>query len=314
MRKTSLWVLAVLSVAGAAAAQEQALETLERPSFPSTISLPNGFRPEGIVTGRGPVIYAGSLANGAIYAASLLNGQGRVLVPGQQGRVAVGLGFDVRTNFIYASGGPTGMAHVHDARTGRTVGTFRLTAESPTFINDVIVTRQAAYFTDSMRPVFYKLPLGPHGQLPDPDDVEEIELGGDFTFVPGVFNANGIVATPSGKTLIIVHSNLGVLYRVDARTGDATLIDLGGEGVANGDGLLLAGRTLLVVQNQLNQVAVVRLDRDLDSGEIVRELTDPRFDIPTTIARFGPFLYVVNARFTTPPTPQTPYAIVRLRH
>jgi sugar lactone lactonase YvrE len=302
-------LVATLALAtGAAAQDDAALATL----FPSTISLPNGFRPEGIVTGRGPVIYAGSLANGAIYEASLVTGRGRIVVAGQQGRVAVGLGFDPRTNYIFASGGPTGMALVHDAGSGATVGVFPLTAEPQTFINDVIVTRKAAYFTDSFRPVLYKLPLRAGGRLPAPDAVEEIALGGDFTFVPGAFNTNGIEATSDGDTLIVVHSSLGVLYRVDPDTGEARLIDLGGDSVPNGDGLLLEGRTLFVVQNARNQVAAVRLDRRLESGEIARVLTDARLDFPTTAASLGPLLYVVNARFSTPPTPETTYTIVRL--
>ena len=81
----------------------------------------------------------------------------------------------------------------------------------------------------------------------------------------------------------------------------------------NGDGLLLDGRTLYVVQNQLNRIAVVRLDRDLDEGEVTGHLTDSDFDVPTTIAEKGGFLWAVNARFSTPPTPDTTYDVVRVR-
>ena len=77
--------------------------------------------------------------------------------------------------------------------------------------------------------------------------------------------------------------------------------------LTDGDGLLVSGRTLLVVQNRLNQVAVVHLNREGTEGEIVGVLTDPRFDVPTTVASFGNRLYLPNARFTTPPTPTTPY-------
>ena len=79
-----------------------------------------------------------------------------------------------------------------------------------------------------------------------------------------------------------------------------------------GDGLLVSGRTLLVVQNRLNQVAVVHLNREGTEGEIVGTLTDPRFDVPTTVAAFGNRLYLPNARFTTPPTPTTPYNAVAI--
>ena len=79
------------------------------------IALPNGWLPEGVVTGRGPGDLLGSRANGAIYAADLRTGEGEILVPGQAGRVAVGLSFDARTNYIFVAGGPTGKAYVYDA-------------------------------------------------------------------------------------------------------------------------------------------------------------------------------------------------------
>lgn len=281
------------------------------PAFPATIDLPNGWLPEGVVTGRGPVIYSGSRANGAIYAANLRTGEGEILVQGQAGRIAVGLSFDRRSNYIFAAGGGTGDAYVYDAGTGEEVAAFEFTAAANTFINDVIVTREAAYFTNSSRAEIYRIALGPGGRLLDPGAFETIPLSGDWQQVAG-FNANGIEATPNGDTLIVVNSTLGTLYAVDAATGVASLIDLGGASVSNGDGLLLQGRTLYVVRNQLNQIAVVKLAPDLSSGEVVDTLTDPNFDIPTTVARFGGALYAVNARFSTPPTPSTTYTIVRV--
>ena len=67
-----------------------------------------------------------------------------------------------------------------------------------------------------------------------------------------------------------------------------------------------------MVQNQLNKVAVLRLDRKLRSASLTTELTDADFDVPTTIAALGRRLYAVNARFSTPPTPTTPYDIVQV--
>jgi len=92
----------------------------------------------------------------------------------------------------------------------------------------------------------------------------------------------------------------------------ATQINLGGASVSAGDGLLLRGRTLYVVRNQLNQIAIIDLAPDLSSGEVVGTITNPNFDVPTTIAAFGNALYAVNARFNTPPTPSTTYSIVRV--
>jgi hypothetical protein len=45
---------------------------------------------------------------------------------------------------------------------------------------------------------------------------------------------------------------------------------------------------------------------------VVSRTTDARFDVPTTIAEYGNRFYLPNARFTTPPTPTTPYTAVSI--
>jgi sugar lactone lactonase YvrE len=251
------------------------------------------------------------LADEGVYAGDLRTGQGAVLVPGDTGRTHVGMSFDARTGYLFVAGGPTGHGYVYDTASGKSVADFQFAA-APTFVNDVVITRRGAYFTDSMQPVLYFVPLSRRGALPDPADVAEIELGGDFEFVPNAFNTNGIVATPNGKSLVIVNSTRGELYRVDPASGEASLIDLGGGSVLNGDGMLLDGKTLYVVQNSNNQIAVVRLKRNLSAGEIVDTLTDPDFAVPTTIVKFREALYAVNARFGTPVTPDTEYWVARV--
>jgi sugar lactone lactonase YvrE len=310
-RLVAVSVVGLAGLAAAAPATGHGFDFFDH-LFPPRIALPNGWQPEGIVIGNGTQIYAGSLATGAVFRADLRTGRGGVLVPPQTGRVAVGLKLDRRTDRLYVAGGATGSAYVYDADNGASVAAIRLTTATETFVNDAIVTRNAVYFTDSFRAAIYRLPLERDGDLPDPPAAEEITLGGEFMQVAGQFNANGIEAAFDGRALIVVNSTLGTLYRVDPTTGVASLIDLGGASVVNGDGILLRGRTLYVVQNQLNQVAVVDLDLALTSGRVVRTITDGRFDVPTTIDSFGRSLYVVNARFSTPPTPDTTYDIVRV--
>jgi sugar lactone lactonase YvrE len=277
--------------------------------FPEEIPLPTGFQPEGIDI-RGKTFYVGSIPTGAVYRGDLRTGTGSVLVPPQTGRAAIGLDVDARGR-IFVAGGPTGQAYVYDSRTGASLASYQLAAGAPTFVNDVIVTKDAAWFTESQQAVLYRVPIGPNGRLATQAEVETVPLTGDFQLAPG-FNVNGIDATPSGKTLVVVQSNLGRLYTVDPNTGEADLVELSGGDVTFGDGILLDGRTLYVVQNQLNQVAVVRLDRGLASGTIVRLLTDPALDVPTTIAEFGRLLYAVNARFGTPDPGTAAYSVIRL--
>jgi sugar lactone lactonase YvrE len=281
-------------------------------AFPKLIPLPNGFQPEGIVSGTGTDFYVGSLANGAIYKGDLRTGSGALLVAGQPGRIAAGLAFDPRSGYLFASGATTGSATVYDTRTGAPVAALQLVAPGSGFVNDVIVTRQAAYFTDSFNARLYVVPLGPGGEVQGTFTV--LPLSGDWVQVPGafVFNANGIEATPNGDALIVINSSRGEIYRVDPLTGAAVRIDLGGASLSAGDGLLLEGKTLYVMRNRLNQIAVVRLANDLTRGEVTGVITDPAFRVPTTITAHGNSIYAVNARFGTPPGPNVDYDVVQV--
>ena len=114
----------------------------------------------------------------------------------------------------------------------------------PTFVNDVIVTKRAAYFTDSQRPQLYVLKLGRGGRLPA--SAETLPVTG----LPAStgFQLNGIEATH--RRLIAVHSALGKLFEIDPRNGAAEEIELEGGDAANGDGLLLHGGSGGVVEGQ----------------------------------------------------------------
>jgi hypothetical protein len=225
--------------------------------------------------------------------------------------MAVGLGYDPRTNYVYTAGGGGGAGYVYNAGTGEEVAAYQFTSEN-SFVNDVVVTLTGAYFTDSMRPVLYRVPLSLHGSPAEPEAFVEIPLSGDFEFVPDAFNTNGIAAVHGGLSLIIINSSLGALYWVDPKTGEAQQVDLGGETLMNGDGILRVGSTLYVVQNRLNQIAVVEFQGSFLSGQVVDVLTNPNFDVPTTIDIYQDALYAVNARFGTPPSPENEYQVVRV--
>ena len=281
---------------------------LAKGSFPETIPLPNGFQPEGIAVGKGDTFYVGSIPTGAVYAGSLRTGTGNVLVPGATGHAATGLEYN--HGRLWVSGAGTGKAFVYSAQTGALLNELQLaTSAGPTFINDVVVTGRAAYFTDSNRPVIYKVSKSSTGS---PGAVTPITLTGDYQHVAG-FNLNGIDATPSGRTLLTVQSATGKLFTIDPKTGATKLIDLGGATLPNGDGILLHGRTLYVVQNQLDKIAVVRLNHGLTQGVVTREITDSDFDVPTTIDKFGKWLYAVNARFGRASGPDATYQVVQVR-
>ncbi|MEH1123654.1 hypothetical protein [Micromonospora sp. CPCC 206061] len=80
----------------------------------------------------------------------------------------------------------------------------------------------------------------------------------------------------------------------------------------NGDGLLVVGQTLFVVQNRLNTVAVLEINGTGSQADLVDQLSDERFDVPTTVAAVGDLLYLPNARFGTEATPDTEYNAVAI--
>ena len=296
MRRTHLLV----ALAGLALALPLVATSAKRPAH---LDLPNGWQPEGIAIGKGNTFYVGSIPTGRVWKGNLRNGQGSVLVP-ERGRMAVGVAIDQR-NRLFVAGGPTGDGYVYNARTGADIAQFNFTDEA-SFVNDVVVTKRAAWFTDSTRPFLYKVPIGRRGQL---GQAQSVPLTGDIVYQSG-FNVNGIDATPNGKTLIIVQTNTAKLFKVN-RQGVAR--EISGATVP-GDGILLHGRTLYaVVRSPQDGVLVLRLSPNLRSGRVLRTLTSADLEEPTTIDEHGSRLYAVNARFSTPPTPDTEYWVTKLR-
>lgn len=278
--------------------------------FPQVIALPDGFAPEGVALGYGPLLYAGSLQGGAIWRGDVVTGRGEVLVPGQEGQVAAGIEVD-RRGRLWVAGGPTGAARVYDALSGEELATYQLTAPGGGFINDVTVTRDAAYFTDSQSGTLQVVPIGAGGSLGG--EARALPLSGDLQVVDDGFNLNGIETAPGGEGLLAVQSATGLLYFIDPATGATTRVaGLEDGALSNGDGLLREGSTLYVVRNRLNQIAVLELDDAGTSASITGTLTDDDLDVPTTVGLFGPFLYAVNARFGTETTPGTEYDVVRV--
>ncbi|MFF0079067.1 SMP-30/gluconolactonase/LRE family protein [Streptomyces canus] len=292
--------LATVGLATAGVGTASAATRTAKVTWPTEFPLPDGWLPEGITIGRAPYAYMGSRANGGIYRTDLRTGEGKVLHAGATGLAAVGLKLD-SDGLLYVCGGAGGTAKVIDSRTGRLLATHQLTQNAAPFINDVVLHKDRAWFTDSRDAVLYGVLRGRSGA------VRALPLSGEWVQQPaGVNSANGLVATPDGRGLIVV--NAGQLYNVNLSTGYATKIALsGGENVANGDGLVRIGRTLYVVQNRLNLISVWDLDAKAATATLRSTITDPRFDVSTTAARYGNRLYLVNARFTSPQTPETTF-------
>jgi hypothetical protein len=275
---------------------------------PDVIALPVGFSPEGIAIAEGR-LYVGSIPTGQIYRAELTTGEGAVLVTQRTGRSAIGLKVDGRGR-IFVAGGQTGKAFIYDAASGADLAEYTLTLSTPTFVNDVILTPDAAWFTDSRNQVLYRVAIPSDGSLGGQEAVSTLTLSGDIQIDPAVNNLNGIAF--SGTKLIVVQSNTGFLFNVDPVSGVTTRIDLGAETVINGDGILLEGQNLFVVQNRLNLLAVVDLAPDLASGTLRTRITSPLFDVPTTMAASDGSFYLVNARFGIADPGTADFTVVRI--
>jgi sugar lactone lactonase YvrE len=217
--------------------------------------------------------------------------------------MALGLKVNVPHDLLFVAGGFTGQGYVYDARTGADVAVLQLANPAlGTAINDVIVADGAAWFTDSFHPHLYRVPIGADGSIGAPST---LVVSGPAAHLSGDFNMNGIAATPNGKTLIVAHSGDGALYTVNPITGASAAI--AGSDVPDVDGILFEAGRLWAVQNFRNQVTELRLSSDLSSATVERIITSPLFQIPTTVARDGSRLALVNAKFDTgfPPTATT---------
>ncbi|HSV38332.1 MAG TPA: hypothetical protein VLI04_06180, partial [Nocardioidaceae bacterium] len=257
---------------------------------PEVIFLPDDWASEGIAT-AGNTFYAGSMITGSIYRGSLTTGDGAVFIE-ETGKAAVGLKADRRHRLLFVSGGFDGSARVYDLVTGAEVASYSLGG----LINDVVVTRSAAYFTNTFGNQIYKIPIAANGTL---GAAETITVTGPAGQVAATFGLNGIDATANGKTLIVCHTELGGLYTVNPTTGASAQIVLTSGALAAGtlDGILRVGHSIWVVENFANRLSKVRVSPDWSTGKVTATVTNPEFKVPATVARHGRWLAVVNTRF-----------------
>jgi sugar lactone lactonase YvrE len=257
------------------------------------IVLPGASSAEGIAAGRGTTFYAGDFLRGDIFRGDIHRGTAEVFIDAPDGRMAVGMAADLPHHLLFVAGG-FGQAQVYDTRTGATVASYQFADPETSIVNDVAVTRDGAWFTDSLQAHLYFVPVSRAG-VPGP--FRALGLSGPAADTSGEFNLNGIQATANGKTLIVAHSTNGELYTVDPTSGASARI--AGVSVPGVDGIALEAGRLWAVQTS-NQVSRIRLRPDLGSGVVEKVITSDLFQFPTTAARFGGRLAVVNAKFDTP--------------
>lgn len=295
-------LVAVLVTAGLMSLAGGRTASADSDVYPSVIVLPGATSAEGIAVGQGSTFYAGDFLAGDVYRGDLRTGHVELFIDAPPGRMAVGLKADVRHGLLFVAGGFTGQAYVYDLETGSELATFQLGG----LINDVALTSDAAWFTDSTLPHLYRVPASPSGS------VQTVVLSGPAADLSGFPNLNGIEATADGKTLIVAHSALGEIFTVNPATGVSQPI--AGVSLPTVDGIFRHGGKLYAAMVGFNQIAEITLSPDLSHGTMDAVVTSPYFQVPTTVAVFGDRLVAVNAKFDTgfPPTAAT-YEVVTVR-
>ncbi|MEW2413824.1 superoxide dismutase [Streptomyces sp. NPDC046866] len=267
--------------------------------------------PEGIATDpRTHAVYVGSYADGTVYRALPGRSAAEVFLPaGTDGRhTANGLRVDPRGR-LWVTDSTAGVA-VYDTASGARLAHFEVAGSDPRFINDLAFTPDGtAYLTDSVRAVLYR--VTPAQLAAGSGELEAAyDLSGRLTPYPGrSFSLNGIAADPAGRYLLTVDMIAGDLHRVDLRTGALSRVDLGGGDLTHADGLDLApDGSLRVAHNTTNTLTRWRVNHDGTRARLVRTITDPSLQIPTTLSHTAGRTLVVRSQFDKggPMGPGTP--------
>jgi sugar lactone lactonase YvrE len=279
------------------------------------IVLPGASSAEGIAAGPGATFYAGDLLRGDIFRGDLQRGTAELFINAPQGRMAMGMAADVAHDLLFVAGGFTGQGYIYDTRSGATVASYQFAdpstpaAPPTTVINDVALTNGGAWFTESRQALLYFVPVSRAG-VPEAT-FRTLPVSGPAAAISpigGRVNLNGIQATPNGETLVVAHSVNAQLHTVDPTTGASATI--AGVSLPHVDGIVLEAGLLWAVQNRNNQVSRIRLDPDLTSGVVEEVIGSDLFQVPTTAARVGSRLAVVNSKITRFPPTADQYEVI----
>ena len=282
--------------------------------------------PEGIAFDRRSGTFLVSrVGTGAIFRGAF--GQ-TALAPFLGGTASTGsplaTGMKVRNGLLYIAGASSGKIRIVNLATKAVVATFDTRtvndASKPTFVNDLDVDEHGDIFaTDSKQPFVYRIDGAAVRAGGGP--IQAINVAPEIKIdpAPDAFNLNGIVAQNDGRDLIVVQSNTGKLFRISLRgrrsgddnasptpAGGRTIQEIaiqGGAGNVNGgDGLLVDRGRLLVVRGSTpahdnGAIDVLKLSHHRTRARLETEISDPSFAGPSTVARAGKRLLVVNANF-----------------
>lgn len=281
MHKFTFSALLVAAVGMFAVAQEAPRASYELPG--------ESLHPEGIAYDKdSDSLFVSGAGTGEILRIDRSSGETSVFVEPSGMQFSV-LGLEVAGGQLLVAGAATGEIRSYSLADGSEV--FTASTGEGGLLNDLTVSSTGdVYVTDSYRPVLYRIAAG----------TQEVEEWLDFTGTAFEYgddvNANGIVITDDDEHLIIAQLATGQLWLVDIADKNVQEI-AAGETFPGADGLVLDGRTLYVIQNGADRVAVVELAEDLLSGEVTGVLSSPDFIMPATAVLVDNQLIVTNTQF-----------------
>lgn len=280
------------ALAAGAAAEPLPQDRLAKIDLPAAVAYPEGVAYDG----ASGALYAGSAVDGALYridaasgAARLVTPAGRIAQPGARFPAMLGMKLDP-SGYLWIAGGFTGQVTVIDPRDGHLVRQLKVPTTPVSLLNDLVIVDGAAYVTDTFTPMLWR--VTGQGDLEPWLDLKASPIA----FAEGP-NLNGIAADAAGQALIVVQMNKGALFRIDLKTKAVTPIEVGGADLTGSDGLVLIGRTLLVVRQWAGEVVTVALDEGLARGSVVSRFSSPDLAYPATATVVGDDLVLVNAQF-----------------
>jgi sugar lactone lactonase YvrE len=258
--------------------------------------------PEGVAAGGAGAFFVGATGDGTVYRGTVGSPEVTEFIAGAAGKSAVGM--KVAGGRLYVAGGATGTIVVYDLGTRQQLASFDTGTGG--FLNDLVVTRRGDVFvTDSFRPTIWHVTAAQVSA--GSGTPEQIAVGPEIAFATG-FNLNGIVARGDGRSLIVVQTNAGKLFRIDFGAGASSsrqIQQIDAPALPGGDGLLLDRGRLVVVQGNPAALRFLKLDGGDSRARLVDTRTDPTLRGPSTVARVRNLLLVVNADFATSTTPFT---------
>lgn len=317
MIRAAMALGALVAMSACTAQNDADTAAVEEERAVRTVQLPAALDyPEGIEIDSDGNIYISSAVDGTVMRISSEDGTGEVL---SASNALLEADFNVFPRFLGAklddsnrlwiAGGRTGEVFVLNAASGQLIKRMSVNNEG-SLLNDASITSDAVYITDTRQPILWRIAL-------DGDEIGDPERWIDFTGSSLEHdqegrNLNGIVADPSGQYLLGIQMDKGLLYRISVADKSVTPVDVGGETLANGDGLVLDEQTLYLVRQADTEIVTLDLAEDWTSAKVVSRFTHPALTWPATAALYGDELYVVDSQFNRRASndPVRPFSLV----